>query len=191
MLRGARGIDPSHVSGGGTFRFLSFDQALFGARANSLAFLQSAAPQGAASAPRAARAKQSPPAVDEPEATDGRAIHAGGHGEQPLARGQPGSAPAVALAGRRRMRPPRRSGSWRWRAAAGPTSTISQRRRRAGHKKRDYDKSWQVPTTDNTDLVQPPKGAKPLEMGHFGKWTIMASTKAHMDETAEADVVGL
>ena len=49
-----------------------------------------------------------------------------------------------------------------------------------------YDKSWQVPTTDNTDLVQPPKGAKPLEMGHFGKWTIMASTKAHMDETAEA-----
>ena len=49
-----------------------------------------------------------------------------------------------------------------------------------------YDKSWQVPTTDNTDLVVPPKGAKPLEMGHFGKWTIMASTKAHMDETAEA-----
>ena len=49
-----------------------------------------------------------------------------------------------------------------------------------------YEKSWQVPTTDNTDLVQPPKGAKPLEMGHFGKWTIMASTKAHMDETAEA-----
>ena len=49
-----------------------------------------------------------------------------------------------------------------------------------------YDKSWQVPTTDNTDLVQPPKGAKPLEMGHFGKWTIMASTKAHMDRDAEA-----
>ena len=49
-----------------------------------------------------------------------------------------------------------------------------------------YDKSWQVPTTDNTDLVVPPKGAKPLEMGHFGKWTVMASTKAHMDETAEA-----
>ena len=44
----------------------------------------------------------------------------------------------------------------------------------------------QVPTTDSTDLVPPPKGAKPLEMGHFGKWTIMASSKAHMDETAEA-----
>ena len=49
-----------------------------------------------------------------------------------------------------------------------------------------YDKSWQVPTTDNTDLVQPPKGAKPLEMGHFGKWTIMASSKKNMDGTAEA-----
>ena len=72
---------------------------------------------------------------------------------------------------------PRRSGSWRWRAAAGTAPT-----RRAGR----ADKCWQVPTADNTALVPPPRGAKPLEMGHFGKWTIMASSKAHMDETAAA-----
>ena len=70
--------------------------------------------------------------------------------------------------------------------ARGGRSDVAPSANAAAAPAATYDKSWQVPTTDNTDLVQPPKGAKPLEMGHFGKWTIMASTKAHMDETAEA-----
>ena len=40
------------------------------------------------------------------------------------------------------------------------------------------------PSTVN--LIQPVKGAKPLQMGHFGKWTVMASTRQRMDETADA-----
>ena len=67
--------------------------------------------------------------------------------------------------------------SWRWRAAAGPRRPAPPRAASALRR---------VPTTDTTDLVPPPRGAKPLEMGHFGKWTIMAASKAHMDETAAA-----
>ena len=36
------------------------------------------------------------------------------------------------------------------------------------------------------DLIQPVKGPKPLQMGHFGKWTVMATTRKRMDETADA-----
>ena len=41
-------------------------------------------------------------------------------------------------------------------------------------------------TTDESTLIVPPKGVKPIEMGHFGKWTVMASSKSSMDETADA-----
>ena len=40
------------------------------------------------------------------------------------------------------------------------------------------------PSTEN--LIQPARGPKPLQMGHFGKWTVMASTRKRMDETADA-----
>ena len=36
------------------------------------------------------------------------------------------------------------------------------------------------------DLIKPPKGIKPIQMGHFGKWTVMASSRKMMDETADA-----
>ena len=57
---------------------------------------------------------------------------------------------------------------------SAPTVATCRRRRQS----RLYDKSWQVPTTtDNTDLITPPKGAKFLEMA-TGKWTVMASLES-------------
>ena len=131
------------------------------------------------------RSTRSPPSPSQGAPMDEQSTPADME-SSPLLGGSP-SKPAVALAGRRRGR--RRDARGRGAARARPERrrTISQRRRRAG---RDLRPVLQVPTTDNTDLVQPPKGAKPLEMGHFGKWTIMASTSSH-GRDGGSDVVGV
>ena len=73
----------------------------------------------------------------------------------------------------------------RWQAAAAVAAMLGVVALSRGGRTTTVDTLDALPpSTEN--LIQPVKGAKPLQMGHFGKWTVMASTRQRMDETADA-----
>ena len=72
----------------------------------------------------------------------------------------------------------------RWQAAAA-VATIGVVALTRGGRTATVDTLDALPPS-TVDLIQPERGPKPLQMGHFGKWTVMASTRARMDETADA-----
>mmetsp|Transcript_12889 Transcript_12889/g.38369 ORF Transcript_12889/g.38369 Transcript_12889/m.38369 type:complete len:574 (-) Transcript_12889:38-1759(-) len=75
----------------------------------------------------------------------------------------------------------------RWQAAAAVAATLGVVALSRGGRTVEPRTTMEDALPPSTvDLIQPVKGAKPLQMGHFGKWTIMASSKKNMDETAEA-----
>ena len=75
----------------------------------------------------------------------------------------------------------------RWQAAAAVAATLGAvSMMRGGRTVAPRSDALDALPPSTVDLIQPPKGAKPLQMGHFGKWTVMASTRKRMDETADA-----